>query len=84
VGFKGLIIVVGNGNLKGDGSCDSVNSSTNKGYYKQAGSGQLDGYVAASGCMEINGNVSPSTTIDYTNLNTFYDLKLWSWRELYQ
>ncbi len=83
-GFKGVIIVIGNGNLKADGTCDSVNSSTNKGYYKQAGSGQLDGYVAASGCMEINGNVSPSTSIDFTTLNTFYDVKLWSWRERYQ
>lgn len=83
-GFKGVIIVIGNGDLKADGTCDSVNSSTKKGYYKQAGSGQLDGYVAASGCMEINGNVSPSTTIDYTNLNTFYDIKLWSWQERYQ
>ncbi len=80
-GFEGVIIVIGNGNLKADGSCDT---NSGKGYYTQPGGVQLDGYVAASGCIEIKGNVSPSTTIDYTNLNSFYDVKLWSWRELYQ
>jgi hypothetical protein len=69
-GFEGVIIVIGNG--------------TTTGTYFQGGSVQLDGYVAASGNMDIRGNVSPSTTIDYTNLNSFYDVKLWSWRELYQ
>ena len=69
-GFEGVIIVVGDG--------------TTTGTYTQAGSVQLDGYVAASGDMKIAGSVSPATTIDYTNLNTFYDVTLWSWRELYQ
>ena len=69
-GFNGIILVIGDG--------------TTTGTYFQGGGVQLDGYVAASGNMDIRGNVSPSTTIDYTNLNSFYDVKLWSWRELYQ
>ena len=69
-GFQGVIIVIGNG--------------TTTGTYFQSGGVDLDGYVSASGNIDIRGNVSPSTTIDYTNLNTFYDLKLWSWRERYQ
>ncbi len=69
-GFEGVIIIIGNG--------------TTTGRYTQAGGIQLDGYVAASGNMTISGNVMPSTTIDFTNLNSFYDVSLWSWRELYQ
>lgn len=68
-GFKGVIIVIGDG--------------TTTGNFEQKGGVQLDGYIAASGNITIRGNVSPSTTIDYTNLNSFYDIKLWSWRELY-
>ena len=83
-GFEGVIIVIGNGNLRTDGACDANSGQNRKGYYTQSGSGQLDGYVAASGCIRITGDVEPSTTIDYTNLNSFYDVKLWSWRELYQ
>jgi hypothetical protein len=79
--FEGVIIVIGNGNLAANGSC-ATNSGT--GYYTQPGQVNLDGYVAASGCIQISGNVEPSTTIDYTNLNSFYDVKLWSWRELYE
>ena len=69
-GFEGVVIVVGNG--------------TTTGLYTQGGSIQLDGYVAASGNMRISGNVEPHTTIDFTNLNSFFDVNLWSWRELYQ
>jgi hypothetical protein len=69
-GFEGVIIVIGNG------------STTGK--YTQTGGVPLNGYVAASGDMKLAGSVEPSTTIDYTNLNSFYDVKLWSWRELYQ
>lgn len=65
-----MIIVIGNG--------------TPTDAYTQTGSVQLNGYVAASGDMKVAGSISPSTTIDYTNLNSFYDVKLWSWRELYQ
>ena len=80
-GFEGVIMVIGNGNLKADGNCGK---NSGKGYYTQPGGVQLDGYVAASGCIAIAGGVTPSTTIDYTNLNSFYDVKLWSWRELYE
>ena len=69
-GFNGVIIVVGNG--------------TTTGQYTQGGNVKLDGYAASSGEMKLSGAVEPSTTIDYLNLNSFYDLKLWSWRELYQ
>ena len=69
-GFNGVILVVGNG--------------TTTGQYTQGGNVQLDGYAASSGEMKLSGAVEPSTTIDYLNLNSFYDLKLWSWRELYQ
>lgn len=69
-GFNGVVIILGDG--------------TNTGTYKQAGSFTLDGYVSSSGDMTISGNVSPHTTVDFTNLNSFYDVKLWSWRELYQ
>ena len=69
-GFEGVVIVVGDG--------------TTTGTYTQSGSVQLDGYVSASGDMTLSGSVRPSTTIDFTILNTFYDVDLWSWRELYQ
>ncbi len=80
-GFQGVIIVIGNGNLTAAGACSD---SAGKGYYFQPGGVNLDGYVAASGCIDIRGNVGPATTLDYTNLNSFFDVKLWSWRELYQ
>ena len=69
-GFEGVIIVIGNG--------------TTTGLYDQEGNTPLDGYVSASGNMTIAGNVEPSTTIDFTNLNSFFDVQLWSWRELYE
>jgi hypothetical protein len=69
-GFEGLIIVIGNGSDTGN--------------YDQGGNVQLDGYAAASGTVTIHGSINPSSSVDYTNLSTFYDVKLWSWRELYQ
>jgi hypothetical protein len=69
-GFEGVIIVIGNG--------------TTTGLYKQAGSTPLDGYAAASGDILVNGEVEPSTTIDFTNLNSFFDVRVWSWREVYE
>ncbi len=75
-GFRGVIIVIGNGNC--------AENAGGTGNYTSAGGVPLNGYVAASGCLNIKGNVSPSTTIDYTNLLTLFDIKLWSWRELYQ
>jgi hypothetical protein len=69
-GFEGVIIIIGNG--------------TTTGLYDQKGGIQLDGYTAASGDMKIAGNVAPSTTIDFTNLNSFFDVSVWSWREVYE
>jgi hypothetical protein len=69
-GFEGVVIVIGNGNTTGK--------------YSQVGQYDLDGYVAASGKMTINGAVRPRTTIDLENLNSFYTVSQWSWRELYQ
>jgi len=68
-GFQGVIIVIGNG--------------TTTGHYDQGGQVTLDGYVAASGNITIHGGIQPNTSIDFTTLNSFYDVKLWSWRELY-
>jgi hypothetical protein len=69
--FKGVIIVIGDG--------------TTTGTYTSSGNGRLDGYVAASGDISIKGNVNPSLTLrEITLLNNFLDVKLWSWRELYQ
>lgn len=34
--------------------------------------------------MNIHDSINPSSSVDYTNLNQFYDVKLWSWRELYE
>ena len=69
--FKGVVIVIGDG------------STTGK--YESAGNGVLDGYVSASGDITIRGNVSPSLSLkEITLLNNFLDVRLWSWRELYQ
>jgi hypothetical protein len=69
--FKGVIIVIGDGNTTG--------------FFENKGNGNLDGYVTASGDMTIRGNVNPALSLkEITLLNNFYDVKLWSWRELYQ
>src|SRR5215211_59521 len=69
--FKGVVIVIGDGSTTG--------------MYESTGNGVLDGYVSASGNMTIKGNVSPSLSLkEITLLNNFLDVKLWSWRELYQ
>ncbi len=78
LGFRGVIIAIGSGD------CSENLGAGRGGNYTQAGSAQLDGYVASSGCQNIRGSVSPSTTIDFTNLLSLFDLKLWSWREVYQ
>ena len=69
--FKGVIIVIGDG--------------TNTGSYTSTGNGALDGYVAASGDISIKGSISPTIFLkEITLLSNFLDVKLWSWRELYQ
>ncbi len=69
-GFKGIIIVIGNG--------------TTTGNFKTIGSTALDGFAIASGSLTFGGNVTPNTSTDYTNLLNLYNVNLWSWRELYQ
>lgn len=69
-GFKGIVIVIGNG--------------TTTGKFTTVGSTSLDGFAFASGDMTFGGSVTPNTTTDYTNLLSFYDIKLWSWREMYK
>jgi hypothetical protein len=76
--FQGVIIVIGTGEPDSGGV-------SNSGTYKQAGSGQLDGYAASSGDMTINGSVEPNTTLDaLATVNSFTAVTLWSWRELYE
>ena len=69
-GFKGIVIVIGNG--------------TTNGNFKTIGSTSLDGFAIASGNLTFGGSVTPNTSTDYTNLLNLYDVRLWSWRELYQ
>ena len=70
-GFKGIVIVTGDG--------------VNTGKYSNVGSDTVEGFVIASGTMEIGGGVAPfSATDNFTDRPGFYGVKLWSWRELYQ
>ena len=43
----------------------------------------VEGFVVASGDMTIRGSVSPST-VSPTTRPGFYEVRLWSWRELYE
>jgi hypothetical protein len=43
----------------------------------------VEGFILASGDMTIRGSVSPST-VSLTTRPGFYEVKLWSWRELYE
>ncbi len=47
------------------------------------GGDSVEGFVVASGDMTIRGSVSPST-VSLTTRPGFYDVRLWSWRELYE
>jgi hypothetical protein len=47
------------------------------------GGDSVEGFVVASGDMTIRGSVSPST-VSLTTRPGFYDVMLWSWRELYE
>jgi hypothetical protein len=76
-GFQGVIIVVGDG-----GNAQTGAGGT--GHYEQRGVAKLDGYVTASSNITIRGEVDPDlTTEEIVDLNTFVDVKLWSWRECY-
>lgn len=70
-GFRGAIIITGDG--------------TNTGKYDDGGSDNIEGFVIASGDMQIRGSVSPfAVTEEFTTRPGFYAVRLWSWRELYQ
>jgi hypothetical protein len=47
------------------------------------GGRSVEGFVVASGDMTIRGSASPST-VSLTTRPGFYEVRLWSWRELYQ
>jgi hypothetical protein len=69
--FRGVIFVTGDG--------------TDTGKYDSGTSGNVEGFVVASGDMTVRGSVSPSTVADdLTTRPGFYGVKLWSWRELYE
>ncbi len=44
----------------------------------------LEGFINAQGDIKIAGNVSPVSTEDVAKRPGWYDVRLWSWRELYQ
>lgn len=70
-GFKGVVIVTGNG--------------TTTGNYTSTGNDTVEGFVVANGTMNIGGDVGPSAALgDFTQRPGFYNMKQWSWRELYQ
>jgi hypothetical protein len=70
-GFNGAVIVTGNG--------------TSTGNYTSTGNDTVEGFVIADGTMRIGGDVGPSAALgDFTQRPGFYDMKLWSWRELYE
>jgi hypothetical protein len=66
-GFRGVIIVTGNG--------------TDTGRYD--GGAAVEGFVVASGDMEISSGVS-SLSGGLATRPGFYAVRLWSWRELYE
>lgn len=69
--LEGIVIV--RGGIYEDG--DSVDAGGNT---------CLDGFVNASGDIEIKGNVDPLASAAVISRPGFYGVRLWSWRELYQ
>ncbi len=70
-GFDGVVLITGDG--------------TTTGIYKNTGNTTVKGFVVADGEMKIGGTVDPFALIgNYTQRPGFYNMKLWSWRELYQ
>jgi hypothetical protein len=81
-------IVVRDGNLTMSGSSGGFSGvilvtgdGVDTGRYE--GGGSVEGFVVASGDMTVRGSVSPST-VSLTTRPGFYDVRLWSWRELYE
>jgi len=69
--FRGVILVTGDG--------------ADTGKYDSGTSGNVEGFVVASGDMTVRGSVSPSTVADGLSTRpSFYSVNLWGWRELYE
>lgn len=69
--LKGVVIV--RGGLYEEGTATDAGGNT-----------CLDGFVNASGDIDMKGNVHPLASGEVVNRPGFYGVKLWSWRELYQ
>ena len=50
---------------------------------RYVGGADVEGFVVAGGDMTIRGSVSPSS-VSLTTRPGFYEVRLWSWRELYE
>lgn len=61
-----------------------VRGGTVSGTYTDTGNTCMEGFVNASGEIKINGNPTAGTNPDLSNTIGFYEVRLWSWRELYQ
>ena len=69
--LEGVVIV--RGGVYEDGSAVDAGGNT-----------CLDGFVNATGAIEIKGNVDPIAPGAVINRPGFYGVRLWSWRELYE
>ena len=69
--FAGTVVVGGGGNEDGN-SVDIGGGSC------------IDGYVNATGTITIAGEVRQSGSASEENRPGFFDVRLWSWRELYE
>lgn len=85
------ILVVENGNF--DTQSDSAlfsgavivrGGTVEPGTYTATGNTCMEGFVNASGNIKVNGNAKAGTNPDLSNTIGFYEVRLWSWRELYQ
>jgi Tfp pilus assembly protein PilX len=69
-GFKGIIVVTGNG--------------TTTGNYKNTGGTTITGFVIADGTMTLGGDVSPTVAVgDFESTPGYHRASRWSWRECY-
>lgn len=69
-GFKGMIVVTGNG--------------TTTGNYKNTGGVKITGFIIADGTMTLGGDVSPTVAEgDFESTPGYHKVSRWSWRECY-
>ncbi len=85
------VLVINNGNLVMSNASNGLNGfaivtgdGTQTGTYTSSGSASINGFVVSSGGQTLSGNVNPSPNRSFTNIPGFYEVRLWSWRELYQ